>query len=95
MAALLCGCAQTPRQSVTSPTLTFLTRHGCVNTDTMRARFDEALRALGRPATYQVIDVDTLPDSDPRGGYGTPTVLVGNRDLFGMPEPPTPHAGPT
>lgn len=61
----------------------------------MRARFDEALRALGRPATYQVIDVDTLPDSDPRGGYGTPTVLVGNRDLFGMPEPPTPHAGPT
>jgi hypothetical protein len=38
-----------------------------------------------------VVDLGTLPDTDARGGYGTPTVLHKNRDLFGMPEPPIPH----
>jgi hypothetical protein len=57
----------------------------------MRARLDGALRTLGRSTVYPLIDVDTLPETDPRGGCGTPTVLVGDRDLFGMPEPATPH----
>ena len=70
--------------------MVFLTRDGCVNTGTMRARLDEAMRSLGRPASYQVIDADTRPESDARRGYGRPTVLVGNRDLFGMPEQKTP-----
>ena len=33
--------------------------------------------------------------TDARGGYGTPTVLVDGRDLFGMPEPVVPHDPPT
>ena len=74
--------------------MVFLTRDGCVNTGAMRMRLDEALRSLGRRATYQVIDADTLPASDVRRGYGTPTVLVGNRDLFDMPEQ-KPHNPPT
>lgn len=75
--------------------LVFLTREGCVNTTTMRTRLDEALARLGAPKTYAVIDADTLADSDVRRGYGTPTVLYDNRDLFGMPEPTPPVPSPT
>ena len=73
----------------------FLTREGCVNTVTMRANLDDALKALALPNDYQFIDADTLKESDPRGGYGTPTVLYEGRDLFGMPEPGVPHPAPT
>ena len=75
--------------------IVFLTRDGCVNTGTMRARLDEALARLGWPSDYAVIDADTLTPSDRRGAYGTPTVLHAGRDLFGMPEPSAPHASPT
>jgi hypothetical protein len=81
-------------QSVVSASekhLVFLTREGCVNTRAMRANLDEALRALGQTINYEVIDLGALPESDPRAGYPTPTVLYENRDLFGMPEPPGPH----
>jgi hypothetical protein len=67
--------------------LVFLTRSGCVNTVTMRANLDEALRTLALPTNYQFIDADTLKESDRRGGYGTPTVLYAGRDLFGLEEP--------
>lgn len=62
--------------------LVFLTRDGCVNTAHMRSRLDEALKALALPANYAVIDIDKLDASDRRRGYGTPTVLHKNRDLF-------------
>ncbi len=71
--------------------LVFLTREGCVNTVTMRANLDEALKTLALPNDYQFIDADTLASSDPRGGYGTPTVLQQGQDLFGTEEPPIPH----
>lgn len=73
----------------------FLTRDGCVNTVTMRSNLDEALTALGLPNNYQFIDADALKPSDARGGYGTPTVLYADRDLFGMDQPPVPHPAPT
>jgi hypothetical protein len=79
-------CAAEP-----GPSLVFMTRDGCVNTTTMRERLDEALQSLGHPTDYVVVDADTMPVSDPRAGYGTPTVLVGNRDLFGIPTPTLPH----
>ena len=93
------GCS-TASQQKSSPEvsvnkLVFLTREGCVNTATMREHLDTALKALGLPRDYQFIDVDTLPASDPRGGYGTPTILYENGDLFGMPEPRVPHSPPT
>ena len=75
--------------------IVFLTRAGCVNTEAMRARLDEALARLGRPIDYALVDADTLTPTDPRGGYGTPTVLYAGRDLFGMPEPSVPHPSPT
>jgi hypothetical protein len=73
----------------------FLTRDGCVNTTTMRGNLDEALRSLGRPQNYRVVDADSLSGSDPRRGYGTPTVIVRGRDLFGMPQPSPSHAAAT
>lgn len=97
---VMAGCASTApaeravgRRSMSD--LVFLTRDGCVNTVTMRARLDEALHALKLPTDYQFIDADSLPDSDARGGYGTPTVLYTGVDLFGMAEPPVPHPAPT
>ena len=75
--------------------LVLLTRGGCVNTTTMRTRLDEALARLGVPKAYTVIDADALAGSDVRRGYGTPTVLYDNRDLFGMPELTPPIPSPT
>jgi hypothetical protein len=58
--------------------LVFLTRDVCVNTATMRTNLDAALKALNLPADYQVLDIDTVPATDPRGGYPTPTMLYAN-----------------
>jgi hypothetical protein len=88
------GCGA-PSQMVSSGELTFLTRDGCSNTAVMRERLDEALARLRLPASYQVIDLATLPDTDPRRGYPTPTLLYSGRDLFGMPEPQPPLPAPT
>ena len=74
--------------------LVFLTRDGCANTATMRSRLDEALRALALTTDYAFIDVDKLESSDRRRGYGTPTVLYKDRDLFGM-APPTVAGAPS
>ncbi len=97
--SLLGGCAKPPAAGALPDDamkhLVFLTRDGCVNTVTMRANLDDALNGLGLPADYQFIDAETLAPSDPRGGYGTPTVLYGDRDLFGMDAPAVPHAAPT
>jgi hypothetical protein len=78
-----------------STKLEFLTRDGCVNTDRMRANLDAALRSLERPIDYVVTDADMLDPSDVKRGYGTPTVLVNGRDLFGMPTPERQDHTPT
>jgi hypothetical protein len=75
--------------------LVFLTRGGCVNTTTIRANLDAALSAIKRPADYEFIDLETLAKSDPRLGYPTPTVLIGDRDLFDLPVPTPPFPDPT
>jgi hypothetical protein len=61
----------------------------------MRERLDEALTVLGRPRNYALIDADALPSNDPRRNYGTPTILVGTQDLFGMPAPAAGPDAPT
>jgi hypothetical protein len=97
---LLAGCGQwrdssrlkAPNQA---DALVFLTRDGCMASDLVRARLDDALRAMGRPAAYTVIDLATLPASDPRTAYPTPTILYMNHDVFGSPEPKPPFPEPT
>ena len=101
---VLVGCAKqseplsqrtAPADQISMKELVFLTREGCDNTPTLRANLDEALRALGRPADYAVVDLESLARTDPRTGYPTPTLLYTNRDLFGMPEPVPPFPEPT
>jgi hypothetical protein len=75
--------------------LVFLTRDGCVNTNRIRSSLDEALKALALPTNYALIDVDNLEPSDRRRGYGTPTILYKNRDLFGMAAPPAQANAPS
>lgn len=91
-AAVSAGCTSKPD---TANKLMFLTRGGCVNTATMRANLDAALKGMNRPADYQVVDLDTLAKTDPRTGYATPTVLVAGQDLFGVPVPTPPYPEPT
>lgn len=98
LAGAISACSTAPQQRpAAKPSMkdvVFLTREGCVNTATMRTNFEEALKALQLPNDYQFVDADTLKESDPRGGYGSPTILIANRDLFEMPEPPVPHPPP-
>jgi hypothetical protein len=75
--------------------LVLLTRRGCGNTADMRDHLDAALSSLHRPPVYRVIDLDALPPTDPRRGYGTPTIVCGGKDLFGLPEPAAPCPVPT
>ena len=51
---------------VSMKALVLLTREGCVNTPTMRARLDDALTALNLPGDYDLIDSDSLPKNDVR-----------------------------
>lgn len=93
LVALSAGCNGSPENSVNS--IVFLTRDGCVNTVKVRARLDEALRRLDLGLDYRVIDLATLTAVDKRTGYGTPTILYGRRDIFGLPEPMAGRATPT
>jgi len=70
--------------------LIFLTRDGCANTPLMRGRFDEALKSLKQQMDYEVVDLDKVDASDPRVAYPTPTILVEDEDLFGLPRPTAP-----
>jgi hypothetical protein len=81
-----------PLKPISSRQLVLLTRDGYMNTTTMRARLGHALRVLQRPAEFDVVDLDTLPATDVRRGYPTPTLLYADRDVFGMdvPKPPLP-----
>jgi hypothetical protein len=75
--------------------LQFITRDACVNTPDMFNNLDDALRSLNLALDYEVVNLGTLPKSDPRTGYPTPTVLYRGRDLFGMLEPTPPYPEPT
>jgi len=75
--------------------LTFLTRDGCVNTPDMVNNLDDALTASHWPKDYAFIDVGTLPKTDVRRGYPTPTLLWKGKDIFGMPVPKPPFDAPS
>lgn len=75
--------------------LWFLTREGCANTETLRARLDDALVSMGQSTNYRVIDQDTLGSDDWRRGYPTPTILYKGLDIFGLSEPMPPYPEPT
>lgn len=94
-----CTTQQTARQTSTADAnaspLVLVTRGGCVNTDTMRERLDDALKSMSSTLTYAVVDLDTLAETDARRGYPTPTLPYENTDVFGLPEPRPPWPEPT
>lgn len=93
--ACVAGACGRPIPSDGPGALTFLTRAGCANTDSLRANLDDAIKTLGRPISYAMIDLDTLPRTDVRTAYPTPTVLYRDRDVFGIAVPQPPYPEPT
>lgn len=87
----MAGCAASPQVQM----IEFLTREGCVQTKIMQTRLDAAITAIGKPMPYTVVNLDTLPKTDVRTGYPTPTILRGGADLFGMSKPVPPYPEPT
>lgn len=90
-----CTKPSQPLSALSAQDLVLLSRDGCVNTDTMRDNVEDALRILGLPADYNVVNQASLPATDARRGYPTPTLLYANRDVFGMPEPRPPYPQPS
>lgn len=89
------ACNASPgTESIAIDHLALLTREGCVDTTTMRSNVDEALRTMGRGVAYQIIDLASLPSTDARRGYPTPTLLYDNKDVFGMDEAKPPYPEP-
>jgi len=73
--------------------LTLLTCRDCDNGDILRRHLSDALSALGWRPLYAIVDIETLPPTDPRRAYPRPTLLWRGQDLFGMPESPAPDPG--
>jgi hypothetical protein len=92
--AVMCAMGVLDASDFSARDLVFLTRDGCVNTARMKTRLDAALKSLNLPTNYQLVDLGRLNVSDRRTGYGTPTVLYKNRDLFGK-QPPAQSAAPS
>ena len=75
--------------------LTLLTCRDCVNGHILREHLHDALGVLGWRPIFAIVDAATLPSTDARHSYPTPTVLWRGRDLFGMPETPWPYPPPS
>jgi hypothetical protein len=65
------------------PEVMFLTRKGCPGSPAMLKNLVAVLTSHGMSADLMTVDIGDLPTDDIRTGYGSPTVLVDGRDLFG------------
>ena len=61
-------------------TVELLGFEGCPNTPELRKRLQES------DSTIHIVAIDLmeLPSTDPRLGWGAPTILVDGKDLFGL-----------
>ena len=75
--------------------MVFLTRDECSQTAEMVRNLDQALKSLGWPRDYEMVDIGTLRNDDVRTGYPTPSVLWKGRDIFGLPTPTPPYDVPS
>ena len=62
-------------------------REGCAGSWELRTSLEEALDSIEPRPWVAETDVMTLPGTDHRTGYGTPTILVNGEDLMGAPSP--------
>ncbi len=63
---------------------------GCPTTPPFRESLESALGQTDGYEALTPIDVTTLAEDDIRRGYGSPTILVDGRDLFGAGVPDSP-----
>ena len=91
---IACGCSHPVAPSTASvamtasqPAIELLGFPDCPNTPVMRDNLAAALAVIGRGWTFAETNQELLPEGDIRRGYATPTVLVDQRDLFGLPVP--------
>tara|TARA_R110000744_G_scaffold344399_1_gene449776 strand:+ start:262 stop:663 length:402 start_codon:yes stop_codon:yes gene_type:complete len=90
-ASLLAGCVSQSKSNeqvahmTTTHSIEFLYFDGCPNTPRLRETLELALNTTDQHFTP--IDMTTLDENDLRRGYGSPTILVDNQDLFGAPAP--------
>ncbi|MBL4809141.1 MAG: hypothetical protein JKY43_03665 [Phycisphaerales bacterium] len=68
-------------------TVEFLYFDGCPNTPPFRGSLESALDQTDGYEALTPIDMTTLAEDDIRRGYGSPTILVDGRDLFGAGVP--------
>lgn len=60
---------------------------GCPNTPVLRENLRAALKSVDGELSFHDVNQETLPDTDIRRGWPTPTILVNGADLFGMAAP--------
>ena len=65
------------------PEVTLLTRKGCPGSPVMLRNLVAVLTSRGMSGDLVAVDIGKLPQDDIRTGYGTPTVLVDGKDLYG------------
>jgi hypothetical protein len=84
------GCEYEPRMHINIPNaaplkIQVLGFSGCPGQPVLKERLQLALKQSNIDATVEDIDLGRLPATDPRLGWGSPTILVDGRDLFGVP----------
>ncbi len=72
-----------------------VTRAGCSTTPALLDNLRSAVDAMELAVRYRVIDQATLDEADPRSAYPTPTILLDNCDIFGLPIPEPPIPSPS
>lgn len=72
-----------------------VTREGCSNTPALLDNLRSAIDAMGLAVKCRVVDQATLDPTDPRSAYPTPTILLNDCDIFGLPIPEPPFPPPS
>jgi hypothetical protein len=68
--------------------ITFLSFEGCPNTPAMLESLQKAVNTLDIKSQIERLNIYELAErNDIRAGYGSPTILVNGKDLFGAPIP--------
>lgn len=86
-AGAACGPEKEEGRTVGGSRIEFLTRPECRNSTRVLAELSAALDQLAWDTAPVIVDLGELDRGDHRTGYGTPTILVDGRDLYGLPRP--------
>lgn len=60
---------------------------GCPTVQVLQRNAEQAIVALGAGWRLSMVNQETLPPDDLRRGYGSPSVLLDGREVFGEPTP--------